>query len=53
MYEQVVEEIVQSGPYIGNKVGVRFMNNEIKMTLNKTNNHRLQKDNFEPIEDCQ
>jgi hypothetical protein len=39
MQEQVVEEIVQSGPYIGNEVGVGFMNNEVKMTLNRTNNH--------------
>jgi hypothetical protein len=30
---------------------VGFMNNEVKMTLNRTNNHWLQKDNFEPIED--
>jgi hypothetical protein len=30
MQEHVVEEIVQSGPYIGNEVGVRFVNNEVK-----------------------
>ncbi len=41
---------MQSGPYIGNEVGVRFVNNEIKMTLNQINNHRLQKDNFEHVE---
>jgi hypothetical protein len=44
---------VQSGPYNGNKIGVRFVNNEAKMTLNQINNHGLQKDNFERIEDVE
>jgi hypothetical protein len=52
MQEWVVEQIVQSGPYkIGNEVGVRFVYDEIKMTLNQTNNHGLEKDNFELVKD--
>jgi hypothetical protein len=46
-------KIVQNGPYIGNKVGVRFLDNEVKMSLNQTNNHRLPKNNFKPIADVE
>jgi hypothetical protein len=44
---------VQNGPYIGNKVGVRFVNNEVKISLNQTNNHQLPNFFFEPIEDVE
>jgi hypothetical protein len=32
-------------------VEAKFGNNEIKMLKNQTNNHHVQKDNFEFIED--
>jgi hypothetical protein len=38
---------MQSGPYVRNEIGVGFVNNEVKMTLNQTNNQ----DNFELVED--
>ncbi len=44
---------MQSGPYIRNEIGVKFVNNEIKMTLNQTNHNRLQKDHFEFVEDVE
>jgi hypothetical protein len=30
---------------------VKFENNEVKMLKNQTNNHHVQKDNFEFVED--
>ncbi len=44
---------MQSQPYIRNDVGVKFVSNEIQMTLNQTNHNQLQKDNFEFVQDVE
>jgi hypothetical protein len=41
---------VKNGAYIENKVEVKFVNNEIKMSQNQINDHQLQKDNVEVVE---
>jgi hypothetical protein len=42
---------VQNGSCIKFKVEVKFGNSKIKMLKNQTNNHHVQKDTFEFIED--
>jgi hypothetical protein len=41
---------VQNGSRIEFGVEVKFGNNEVKMLKNQTNNHHVQKDTFEFIE---
>jgi type II restriction/modification system DNA methylase subunit YeeA len=38
---------MENGAYIENKVEVKFVNNEIKMSQNQINDHQPQKDNVE------
>ncbi len=42
---------MQNGSCIEFRVEVEFGNNEVKMLKNQTNNHHVQKDTFEFVED--
>ncbi len=46
-----MEGIVQNGSCIEFGVEVKLGNNEVKMLKNQTNNHHVEKDTFEFVED--